>query len=477
MESATSTPDSKSIFEGNNASPDPENAISKFASNTAHNYSYPLWRKCLIVFVTSWMTLASTFSSTSLFTASSEIAADFSTTATKVNLSIAGVILAMGFSTFIWGPIGRIVGRKIAYNACIVALLAFSIGAAVAPNFRTFVVMRVISGLQGTYFHVSGQVILASCFPPTQRGTATGFFLAGTTLGPPLGPLFAGIIVTFTSWRIIIWTQAAMIGFGFVMSILFIPWNKVDEKRDHPPSVREALAFFSPSPILKQMLLPNVLFTDLACGLLSWTQYQLLSAPRKILTNRFHLTSPLIAGLFYLAPAAGFLAGTMIGGRFSDRTVCRWIDRRNGVRLPQDRLNAGMISFFFVVPAASLVYGWCLEYNKGGLALPIVMAFFTAAGLLSAFASLNTYCAEVLPSERLQVIAGKYCIQYILGACGSGSADPLIEAIGVGPMSTIGATLVLIGGILTLITARYGLRMQDWVERRSTGQSNGEKPR
>lgn len=135
----------------------------------------------------------------------------------------------------------------------------------------------------------------------------------------------------------------------------------------------------------------------LSCGLLSWSQYSLLSAPRHILTTRFHLTSPLIPGLFYLAPAGGFILGTVIGGRYSDLTVRKWIAKR-GERLPQDRLRSGMLAFFFIIPVASLIYGWGLQCDscstaKAGLALPIVTSFFMAVGLLAAFASLNTYCA------------------------------------------------------------------------------------
>lgn len=89
------------------------NADLEFESNTANNYGYPLWRKCLIVFVTSWVTLAACFSSTSLFTAVDEIARDFNTTTVNVNICNAGVLLAMGFSSMIWGPIGTVSGHPL----------------------------------------------------------------------------------------------------------------------------------------------------------------------------------------------------------------------------------------------------------------------------------------------------------------------------------------------------------------------------
>lgn len=140
---------------------------------------------------------------------------------------------------------------------------------------------------------------------------------------------------------------------------------------------------------------------DIACGLLAWSQYSLLSSPRHILVSQYGLTSPLISGLFYLSPAGGFLLGTLVGGRFSDHTVRKWIKLRGGVRFPQDRLRAGSILWFFVIPAASLIYGWCIEEHAGGLALPIVFAFWIAAGLLAAFAGLNTYCAGKSRGHRL----------------------------------------------------------------------------
>jgi MFS family permease len=57
-------------------------------------------------------------------------------------------------------------GRRIIYSLCIAALILFTCGAALADNLPTFVVMRVLSGFSGTYFHVSGQTILAEYFPP-----------------------------------------------------------------------------------------------------------------------------------------------------------------------------------------------------------------------------------------------------------------------------------------------------------------------
>lgn len=128
----------------------------------------PLWRKCIIIFATSWTMLTACFSSTSLISVSKEISEDLNTTNQTVILSTAGLILAMGMSTLVWSSIAtvssipginvrevltdmdQIVGRRVAYLACITVLFGLTVCTAVAPTIVIFVIMRILSGLQGT---------------------------------------------------------------------------------------------------------------------------------------------------------------------------------------------------------------------------------------------------------------------------------------------------------------------------------------
>ena len=131
-------------------------------------YDLPVWRKCLILFTVSWMTLVITFSSTSLLPATPEISKEFNTTPTIINFTNAGVLLAMGLSSFIWGPISVLLGRKNAYIAAVSMLCGCSVGMALAPNMRVFTAMRILGGFTGTYFMVSGQTMLADIFEPVR---------------------------------------------------------------------------------------------------------------------------------------------------------------------------------------------------------------------------------------------------------------------------------------------------------------------
>ncbi|KAI9367400.1 major facilitator superfamily domain-containing protein [Aspergillus egyptiacus] len=439
--------------------PDPEQAPSP---STSTRVPLGIKRKCLILFIVSWNTLVVTFLSTSLLVATPEISLDLDTTPEILNVTNSGVLIAMGCSSLIWSPLGEIFSRKRSYDTATVVMLAASIGTALAPNMAAFTVLRVISGLTGTYFMVAGQTVIADIFEPIYRGRAVGCLQVGSVAGTALGPCISGVIVTLSHWRDIYWLQVAMAGLGSVLSIFAIPniqseTKQLYEEMDATEStslILSVLRRFNPTRVFKQFRLPQVFLSDLTCGFLAITQYGMITSIRHIINPRFDLTTPLVSGLFYLAPGAGFIVGSLGGGRLSDHTVKRYIAKRNGVRLPKDRLNSGLPYMFLLLPVSMLLFGWCLQEEFGGLALPIVLAFLIGAGLMGAWNGLNTYSAEVVPAERSEVVCSKYILQYAFGASATAAIVPMIDAIGVGWSFTIFSFLKICGGILLLVITR-----------------------
>ena len=126
----------------------------------------PKWRKWTTLFVICWMALPVTFSSCSLMAATPEIASDFSTEPAVISLGNAGVLLAMAFSTLIWGPITVLLGRRKAYIVALELLRGASMGVALSPNLAVFTFFCVLGGSTGPFFLITGQVILADIFEP-----------------------------------------------------------------------------------------------------------------------------------------------------------------------------------------------------------------------------------------------------------------------------------------------------------------------
>jgi MFS family permease len=197
---------------------------------------------------------------------------------------------------------------------------------------------------------IIGSSCLGDIYAPVERGTALGWFLSGALVGPAFGPFIGGIIVTFRTWRAIFWLQSALGGLA-TMLVLFllpetIPRKKMDDFREIGRVQRIKKIAHLVNPLRVAILLfeyPNLIIAGIASSSLVWNMYSLLTPIRYVLNPRFHLTSPIQSGLFYIAPGCGYLLGSFFGGRWADHIVKKWVKKR-GRRVPEDRLRSCLSS-------------------------------------------------------------------------------------------------------------------------------------
>lgn len=75
-------------------------------------------------------------------------------------------------------------------------------------------------------------VHIRDIYRPTERATAMGWFLSGTLIGPAIGPFLGGIIVTYTSWRVIFWVQTGLSGLAVLGTFFLLPETIHHKKYD-----------------------------------------------------------------------------------------------------------------------------------------------------------------------------------------------------------------------------------------------------
>ena len=223
-------------------------------------------------------------------------------------------------------------------------------------------------------------------------------------------------MVTFTSWRVIFFVQAALGGVALILLAFFLP------ETIHPASLPQRGATFcgrfviwiqAPVNVMKLFKNRTYLFvvspfvdrrifswglTSTQCLALSslvWNMYSLLTPIRYVLNPRFNLTSPLQSGLLYIAPGVGYVVGSMIGGRWADHTVRSWIKKR-GFRQPEDRLRSSIPFLGVFLPAAMVLYGWTLDKRLGSIPLPVICMFVQGVAQLAAFPSLNAHILDTM---------------------------------------------------------------------------------
>ena len=299
-----------------------------------------------------------------------------------------------------------------------------------------------------------------------------GWFLSGTLIGPAFGPFIGGIIVTFKSWRVIFYLQTALAGVALVGSYFLLPETahhmKIDDLVGLPLKAKAKVlgGMLNPWRVIKLYKYPNLIMAALASSSLVWNMYSLLTPIRYILNPRFNLTTPIQSGLFYLAPGCGYILGTFFGGRYADHITVKWTAKRNGTRVPEDRLRSALPFMGIAMPACMLLYGWSVEKRFGGVALPVVMMFLQGFAQLFCFPSLNTYCLDVMQGSGAEVIAGNYMIRYLFAALGSAFVLPATEKIGVGWFSTISAAFLVAGSLAIGTAILWGRGWREAVDRK-----------
>ncbi|KAJ8291746.1 Quinidine resistance protein 3 [Rhodotorula toruloides] len=178
--------------------------------------------------------------------------------------------------------------------------------------------------------------------------------------------------------------------------------------------------------------------------------YTILVPLSQTLAPRYNITNAAILGCFYLAQGVGNATASRYTGRYADWTLKRWLKRRGGVYVPEDRLYAALIGGGVILPCSVLALGWVLDKGTGkvGLAFACVLT------------PSNTYCVDVMPLRSSEVIAVNNACRYIVAAAASAFVLPMINAIGVGWTNTFAAIVVWLGCGMVLLTIRFGPQMR-----------------
>lgn len=127
-------------------------------------------------------------------------------------------------------------------------------------------------------------------------------------------------------------------------------------------SQERTITKFNPLSSFKLLRYPNVLLIILyisSIWLTTLTDYIII--PRTY-SSQYHISSSVI-GLIFLVPGAGFMIGSIIGGKYSDYIVSKFTLNEEKEIYPEVRLKSVWFGCI-LVPIAFLAYGWFLEMNS-----------------------------------------------------------------------------------------------------------------
>ena len=251
------------------------------------------------------------------------------------------------------------------------------------------------------------------------------------------------------------------------MAFVFLPETSLETKhqivlreaRKDNPNKKFVFITYNPLRIMTALKYPNLSIDGFITISVVFTMYSLLTPIRYVMDPRFDLTSPILSALFYLPPGLGYLVGSLFGGRWADYTVKKYI-KIKGRRVPEDRLRTILIPIGVVYPACMIIYGWSVEKEKGGIAVPVIFMFISGVAQTCIFPAANTYCVDSMPELGGDGIGSSYFSRYIAAAVASATCLRSIDNIGVGWSCTISAFVLWVGAICGIVLIYFGESMR-----------------
>ena len=160
-------------------------------------YKWKVWS------VTMLGSLMSAIDSTVVVLAILPIAEDLHTDYITMVWVVVAYLLTNTALVLSLGRMGDLYGRKRMYNAGFVVFIIGSALSGLAPSGLLLVVFRGLQGMGAAMLTANSFALISQVFPPQERGRAFGMNSIVWGAGSILGIVLGGLIISYTTWRVI----------------------------------------------------------------------------------------------------------------------------------------------------------------------------------------------------------------------------------------------------------------------------------
>lgn len=241
-----------------------------------------------------------------------EVGADLGVSIAAAGLLISGYALGVVFGAPILTAISSRWRRKTVLIALMVIFTIGNAACALAPNYETLMLARLVAALaHGTFFGV-GSVVATSLVAPERRASAIAVMFTGLTVANIAGVPFGTWLGQEHGWRMTFWAVAVVGLVALAVLAVFLPR---DEQDPEPQDWRSDLA---------TMGRPQVLI-GLAVTVLGYAGvFTVFTYIAPVLTQVTGFSDTAVSPIL-LVFGGGLILGNLVGGRLADRNLDRSI--------------------------------------------------------------------------------------------------------------------------------------------------------
>ena len=194
--------------------------------------------RSLIPFVVAFALFMETLDATIISTAVPTMAASLGVDPVNLKISLTAYLLSLAVFIPISGWLADRFGTKTVFMSALSIFLLGSLFCGLSTNLEMLVVSRIIQGFGGACMMPVGRIIFLKMFTKAEMVKVSNYTTMPALMGPALGPLFGGLIVSYVSWR---WIFLVNLPFG--LCALFIASKVLVNSKETAHSKFDTLGF------------------------------------------------------------------------------------------------------------------------------------------------------------------------------------------------------------------------------------------
>lgn len=220
--------------------------------------------KNVVLLITTMSSFLAPFMGSSVFIGLPSIGKEFSMDVVMLSWVSTAYLLAAAMFLVPFGKIADIYGRKKIFKYGIAIDIIASLLLVFSFNEMELIALRVMQGIGAAMIFGTGVAILASVYPPGERGKALGINVAGVYLGLSLGPVVGGFLTQHFGWRSIFISYLPLELIIIALTLFKMNGEWADAKGEKLDSVGSAVYGFSLAAMMYGFsILPGIEGTQL----------------------------------------------------------------------------------------------------------------------------------------------------------------------------------------------------------------------
>ena len=178
----------------------------------------------------------------------SSLASELHSSLATIQWVTSGYLLALTLMLPLNGWLVDRIGAKALYLWCFSAFTLSSALCGLAWSANSLIGFRVLQGMSGGLLAPMAQMMMARAAPGKHMARVIGYAAVPILIAPILGPVIAGAILQYASWRWLFFVNLPVGVLAVVLAVLFLPGDREETRPRHLDLL--GLALLSPGLVL-----------------------------------------------------------------------------------------------------------------------------------------------------------------------------------------------------------------------------------